>query len=170
MKLASLGEIISALNRQDVRFLIAGGLAVTAHGYGRVTFDVDLVLQMESWNVRHAVSALESIGYRPVAPVSAHELADAEKRETWAREKNMVVFSLRSEQHRETPVDIFITEPFDFDTEYGRALVGDILPGVQARFVCLETLIRMKEQTGREKDREDVRQLRFLLERSDDEP
>lgn len=32
----------------------------------------------------------------------------------------------------------------------------------------IETLIRMKEATGREKDREDVRQLRQLLENADD--
>lgn len=169
MKLSSLGEIVSTLNRHDARFLIAGGLAVAAHGYGRVTFDLDLVLQLEHENVRRAVSALESLGYRPVAPVSAHELADPAKRDTWIREENMVVFSLRSEQHRETPVDIFITEPFDFDVEYNRALVGNILPEVQARFVGLETLISMKEGTGRDKDREDVRQLRMLLEKSDEQ-
>jgi hypothetical protein len=167
MKLSSLGEIVSALNRHRARFLIAGGLAVTAHGYGRVTFDLDLVLQLEYENVRRAMNALESLGYRPVAPVSAHELADPAKRNTWMREKNMVVFSLRSEQHRETPVDIFIAEPFDFETEYDRALVGNILPEVQARFVGLEALIRMKEGTGRDKDREDVRQLRMFLEKPD---
>lgn len=169
MKLSSLGDIVSALNRREVRYLIAGGLAVAAHGYGRVTFDLDLVLQLERENVRRAVSALESLGYRPLVPVSASELADPVKRDTWIREKNMVVFSMRSEQHRETPVDIFVSEPFDFDLEYDRALVGNILPGIQARFVGLETLIRMKEKTGRERDREDVRQLRFLLEKSDEQ-
>ncbi|HET6673926.1 MAG TPA: hypothetical protein VFG71_01235 [Nitrospiraceae bacterium] len=169
MKLSSLREIVSALNRRDVRFLIAGGLAVAAHGYGRVTFDLDIVLQLEPENVHRAVSALESLGYRPVAPVSAHELAEPAKREAWIRDKNMVVFSLRSEQYRETPVDIFVAEPFVFDTEYDRALIGDILPGVPARFICLETLIRMKEQTGREKDREDVRQLKFFLEKPDEQ-
>ena len=45
---------------------------------------------------------------------------------------------------------------------------GDAM-GVPARFICLETLIRMKEQTGREKDREDVRQLRFFLEKPDEQ-
>ena len=34
--------------------------------------------------------------------------------------------------------------------------------------VRIETLIRMKEATGREKDREDVTQLRQLLENADD--
>jgi hypothetical protein len=169
VKLSTLEAIVSALDLHGARYLIVGGLAVAAHGYGRVTFDLDLVIDLERENVRRAIDALESLGYRPVPPVAAQEFADPGHRERWVREKNMLVFSLRSEQHRETPVDILVKEPFDFDLEYDRALVGDLLPDVQARFVCLDTLIRMKEAADREKDREDVRQLRFLLERPDEE-
>jgi hypothetical protein len=80
----------------------------------------------------------------------------------------MVVFGLQSNLHRDTPVDVFVSEPFDFDREYDLALVGEILPGTQARFVRLETLISMKEATMRERDREDVRQLKLLLENPDE--
>jgi hypothetical protein len=168
VKLASLEAIIVVLDQHQVRYLIAGGLAVVAHGYGRVTFDVDLVIQLEPDNVRRAMRALESFGYQPVAPVSAQDFADPAIRRTWIQEKNMVVFGLQSDRHLDTPIDVFVSEPFDFDREYDLALVGDILPGVPARFVCLETLIRMKESTMREKDREDVRQLKLLLENPDE--
>ena len=168
MKLASLEAIIVVLDRHQVRYLIAGGLAVAAHGYGRVTFDVDLVIQLHPDNVRRAMRALESLGYQPIAPVHAQDFADPDIRRTWIQEKNMVVFGLQSDRHLDTPVDVFVSEPFDFDREYDLALVGDILPGIQGRFVCLETLIRMKESTMREKDREDVRQLRLLLENPDE--
>lgn len=70
-------------------------------------------------------------------------------------------------QHPGTPVDIFTAEPFHFDEEYRRALVGEIAPGLMARFVCLDTLIRMKAATGRERDQEDVRTLRQLKEMAD---
>jgi len=169
MKLSSLEAIVSALDRNETRYLIVGGLAVAAHGYGRVTFDLDLVIHLKEKNVQRALAALESLGYRPVAPVAAAEFADPAKRDKWIREKNMVVFTLRSEQHKETPIDMMISEPFDFDIEYDRALVGEIAKGVSARFVCLETLIRMKEDADRERDREDVRQLRLLLETPDEE-
>ncbi|NIA13601.1 MAG: hypothetical protein GWP08_05925 [Nitrospiraceae bacterium] len=169
MKLSDLEAIITALNRRKARYLIAGGLAVVAHGYGRVTFDLDLVIDLKQENVHRVVSALESLGYIPALPVSARDFADPGNREMWIREKNMVVFSLRSEQHRETPVDIFVSEPFDFDLEYRRALVGDLLPDLQVRFVCLETLIGMKEVAGRDKDRDDVGRLRILLEEPDEE-
>jgi predicted nucleotidyltransferase len=167
MKLTSLEAILAALKQHNVRYLIVGGLAVVAHGYGRLTIDVDLVVQLQLSNVTQALEALASLGYRPVAPVSAEQFADPVIREGWIREKNMVVFGLHSPQHPQTPVDIFTSEPFDFDEEDRRALVGEIAPGLAARFVCLETLIKMKAATGRERDQEDVRTLRQLKEQSD---
>jgi hypothetical protein len=121
--------------------------------------------QLQPENVLRAMSALESEGDRPLAPVATRDFADATNRETWIREKGMVVFQLHSDQHRETRIDLFVAEPFDFDHEYDNALVGKILPGLHVRF---EALIRMKEAAGREKDREDVRRLRSLLENPDD--
>jgi hypothetical protein len=33
------------------------------------------------------------------------------------------VLNFWCDRHRDTPVDVFVTEPFNFDEEYGRALV-----------------------------------------------
>jgi len=38
-------EIVTALNDASVPFLTVGGIAVIAHGYGRNTYDVDLVIR-----------------------------------------------------------------------------------------------------------------------------
>ena len=164
MKLASFEAITKALNDADVRYLVVGGLAVAAHGHGRLTFDVDLVLQLQPENVKRAMAALGSLGYRPTVPVPAQQFADAALREMWIREKNMIIFQMHSDQHRETRIDLFITEPFDFDTEYTAALIGEVLPGLETRFVRLETLLLMKAAAGREKDLEDIRQLKLLQE------
>jgi len=43
----SVEAIVDALNAAGVRYLIAGGLAVVAHGYVRFTADVDLILDLE---------------------------------------------------------------------------------------------------------------------------
>ncbi len=44
MEVRSIEAIVRSLNDAGVRYLIAGGLAVIAHGYTRVTQDVDLIL------------------------------------------------------------------------------------------------------------------------------
>lgn len=48
VKLESFESIVRALNDAGVRYLIAGGLAVNAHGYLRFTKDVDFVIQLRS--------------------------------------------------------------------------------------------------------------------------
>lgn len=68
-----------------------------------------------------------------------------------------------SDAQRETPVDLFATEPFSFDREYERALIKP-LGSTAVRFVTIPTLIRMKEAAGRPQDRIDVEHLRMRLE------
>lgn len=161
MKVGSFDSLVRALDEAGVRYLVAGGLAVNAHGYLRFTRDVDIVLQLGRENVLSAFGALELIGYRPLVPVSAADFANEVKRDEWIRDKGMTVLNFWSERHRETPIDVFVTEPFDFDQEYARALIKP-LGAVAVRFVSIPTLIRMKETAGRPQDRIDIEYLRKL--------
>ncbi|MCC6474898.1 MAG: hypothetical protein IT514_14275 [Burkholderiales bacterium] len=163
MKLASVEEIVLCLESAGVRYLVAGGLAVIAHGYLRFTRDVDLVVQLVPGNVEAAFDTLHSLGYRPTVPVTGRQFADPKQREGWIRDKGMQVLPLWSDRHRETPVDIFVTEPFAFDEEYARALVKPLHGSTPVRFVSIRTLIRMKQVAGRAQDIIDVDQLRLAL-------
>jgi hypothetical protein len=144
MKLTSFESIVRALNAADVRFLVAGGMAVNAHGYARFTNDVDLVIRLTEKDILAAFKAFEKIGYKPIAPVTAEKFADPANRKRWAKTKKMTVLQMWSDKHRETPVDIFVTEPFDFDAEYKIALVENLPPKNPVRFVSIRTLIKLK--------------------------
>jgi hypothetical protein len=159
MKLGSFDLLVRALDEAGVRYLVAGGLAVNAHGYLRFTRDIDLVVQLDPRNILSAFAALEKIGYRPLVPVSAAEFADGTKRAGWIRDKGMTVLNFWCDRHRETPVDVFVTEPFPFDEEYSRALVKP-LGAIPVRFVSIPSLIRMKEIAGRAQDKIDIEYLR----------
>ena len=76
MKVASFEAIVRALNDAGVPFIVVGGIAVNTHGYGRVTFDVDLVINFEPEQIRRAFSALAAIGYVPSVPIAAEQFAD----------------------------------------------------------------------------------------------
>jgi len=164
MKLSSFKEIVSALNRAEVRYVLAGGLAVAAHGYGRLTHDVDLVISLEPDNVVRAFKTLEGLGYQPRIPVTGEQFADASLRRQWIEQKGMMVLNLTSDAHRETPVDVFVYEPFDFDDAHAKALTEDLEDGIPVRFVDIRTLIAMKEGTGRTKDLDDIEHLRMIAE------
>jgi hypothetical protein len=162
MRKDSVVAIVEALNRAGIRYVIVGGLAVVAHGFVRFTADVDLLLSMEEENLEKTVTALETLGYRPRAPVSFDEFCNADKRREWAQQKNMVVFSLFSDIHLETEIDLFLEPPIDFETAYGRAMRQEILPGAIAVFCSLDDLIQLKKLAGRAEDQIDIAQLEQL--------
>lgn len=168
MKVSTLEAIASALADAEVSYLVAGGVAVNAHGHQRLTHDLDLVLRLTSDNVLRALEALGELGYRPVLPVPAEQFADPERRAEWISERNMQVFSLVSDRHRDTTIDLFVSEPFDFEEEHRAAFVAELTPGLEIRFVRLPTLIEMKEATGRPLDRDDARHLRWIAEERED--
>lgn len=162
MKLASVEAIARGLDAAGVRYLVVGGLAVIAHGYGRLTMDVDLVVQLEPGNVVAAFDALGKLGYRPRVPVTAAQFANPALRREWIETKDMKVLNLHSDHHRETSVDVFVIEPFDFDTEYARSTVQELAAGTALRIVHRDTLIAMKEAVGRPRDLDDAWHLKHL--------
>jgi hypothetical protein len=164
VKLASVEAIVRALNEAGVRYLIAGGLAVNAHGYLRYTNDLDVVLRLIPDNISRAFAALGALGYKPMAPVTVEQFADRATREGWIRARGMQVLQLWSDRHRETSIDIFVQEPFPFEEEYARALIKPLYGTIEVRFVSIPTLIKMKEAAGREQDRIDIEHLRMRLE------
>ena len=71
----------------------------------------------------------------------------------------MIVLKLWSDEHRRTPVDIFVYEPFDFMVETEAAEALEVCPGVKAPVVSLATLLRMKREAGRPHDLIDIEEL-----------
>lgn len=162
MQARSVEAVIRALEGSGARYLVAGGLAVVAHGYLRFTKDIDLVLALADPNAGRALDALGQLGYRPAVPVVLHDFLDASKRQDWIRNKNARVFPLVSDAHPLTPVEIFLEEPFDFDEAYSHAVRQEVAPLLSAAFVGLDELLAMKRAAAREQDLADVAELERL--------
>jgi hypothetical protein len=126
VRLRTLETILRTLDVANVRYLVAGGVAVNAYGYQRLTQDLDLVIGLQRENVVRALDVLSGLGYRPTVPVAIEEFADPERRAEWIEHKNMQVFSLESDTYPDTTVDIFAREPFDFEVEHAAAETHDL--------------------------------------------
>jgi len=162
MEVRSIEAIVRALNEAQVKYLVVGGLAVNAHGFIRLTRDIDLVLALEPANAAKGLDTLLAIGYHMAIPAKPEEFADAETREHWRRTKEMIVLKLWSDKHQRTPVDIFVYEPFDFAAESETASALEICPGLRAPVVSLETLLQMKRVAGRPQDLIDIEELQRM--------
>jgi len=162
MKKAAFAAIAEALNHAGVAFITVGGIAVVEHGYGRNTYDVDLVIHLAPDSVMRAFGALAQIGYRPRVPITAEQFAQPEERLRLIEEKRMEVLNFWSDEHRETALDIFVSEPFDFVEEYAKAETREISPGLSVRIVTLGTLFEMKHAAGHPKNLADIDELSLL--------
>ena len=169
MKLSTLETIFSALNKAGVRYLVAGGVAVNVHGYQRMTVDLDLVIQLDSDNIKKAMKALHHLEYTPIIPITADDFIDPDTRKSWSETRNMQVLSMQSNQYPETSIDLFIAEPFDFDQEYDSAIQAELSPDTIINIVNIPTLIKMKKKAGRVRDLDDIQHLQMIIEAHDGE-
>ena len=71
-------------------------------------------------------------------------------------------FQLFSDAHIETPIDVFISMPFDFEMEWQNATWLPVIGGSQAPVVALEELLAMKAAVARDQDLIDIGKLRKL--------
>ncbi len=159
MEFRSFEAIVRALNAANVQYLVVGGVAVNAHGFVRLTRDVDIVLALDPANAASGLNALLAIGYRMSIPAKPEDFADSAVREEWRRSKEMIVLKLWSDEHRRTPVDIFVYEPFIFAEESQAAMALEVCPGLLAPIVSLPTLLKMKRTAARPQDFIDIEEL-----------
>ena len=156
--------LFRALNATGSRYVVVGGLATVLHGYARLTADVDLIVDLAPQPARRLVEALVDLGLSPRAPVDAVDFADPARRERWADEKGMQVFSLVDGANPMRAVDLFVRSPIDFELLWSRAQVMP-LESTEVRVASLDDLIALKQLAGRPQDVDDIRQLEQIRRR-----
>ena len=87
-------EFFKALEKESVRYLVVGGVAVNLHGAERMTSDVDLMLALDAENLNRFLIAVRPFGFKPIIPASLEQLLDPQTLDGWIREKNMLAFAL----------------------------------------------------------------------------
>ena len=157
--------VICGLNNAQVSYVVVGGLAVVLHGHTRITGDIDIVLRLEEENVARGLAVVLGLGYLPRAPVNALDLANEQVRETWVKEKGLVVLSFYNPDNPVISIDFFAKYPMD----YGRLLANSVvkrLGQIDIRVCSIGDLIEMKRACQRPRDFEDIAALEILQRRA----
>ncbi|OGS49588.1 MAG: hypothetical protein A3K65_09360 [Euryarchaeota archaeon RBG_16_68_12] len=132
-------DVLAALNRSRVRYLLIGGLASVLHGVPRTTVDIDLVLDPKKENVRRAVRALKRIGL-----VADTEAVDDILAQGGVTASNRVFVDLLTDIPSATFPGLWRRRKA---FRYGR---------VRASAISRADQIRVLRRTGRKKDIEDA--------------
>lgn len=150
-----VAELLSALAKGQVEYVLVGGMAVQLHGYMRSTFDMDLVLAMNDENLVRFIDVAKRFGLTPSIPVPIDSLRDAAQIEQWHREKGMLAFALREPQVGGGVVDILVRPEVPFEQLKQNAVAGELF-SQQVWIASIDDLLKMKRVANRPKDRLDI--------------
>ncbi|MBI3397861.1 MAG: nucleotidyl transferase AbiEii/AbiGii toxin family protein [Deltaproteobacteria bacterium] len=151
--------ILKKLDEKSIRYIVVGGIAVNLYGIPRMTYDIDLLLDLDDKNLKKFLNLLKNWGFKPKVPVDIMDFAKKDKREDWIKNKNMKAFNLVNPAWAISEIDIVIDSPVDYDKAY-KSINKVKLHGVTIPVVSIDDLIKMKEKTKRKQDMADIRYLK----------
>jgi len=155
-------ELFQALEREGVRYLLVGGVAVNLHGAERLTMDIDIMLALDAENLQRFLAAIKPLGLRPAnALVTLEQFCDPAAVDSWIRDKHMLAFQLRPSAGNGPSLDILVKPVVPFDAAYARRVRMDA-DGVQVSVAATVDLVALKSGTNRDIDRADIRALQRL--------
>lgn len=145
-------ELLRLLDAHGVRYVMVGGLAATAHGATRVTFDIDLVPEWTDENLDRLASALVEAEAELLAPDAGAPIGlpiDA---------RSLRQFEISTWRSRLGDLDVIIGTPTttrgvlaSYETLGSRAVERKAF-GVTILVADLDDIIESKQALGREAD------------------
>ncbi len=147
--------VSDVLNKAKINYALVGGYAVALHGAIRGTIDLDFVIALNENQYKCVEKALASIGLVPRLPVSAKEIFQF--RDEYIKNRNLVAWSFINHNNPLEVVNIIITH--DAKKMKTQTLhVG----GMSVKIATIDELVKMKKESGRPQDIEDVKALEKL--------
>ena len=153
-------EILRAFQKQKVKYVLVGGIAVNLLGSLRSTADLDILVEMSDNNLKKIVNIMKKYGYRVKQPVDPIKIADKKTRQDWIKNKHMKAF-IFYKQDELKEVDIIIESPVSFEEARKKTVrikIDDLILPV----ISINNLIKMKKKTGRAIDKLDIDELKKI--------
>ncbi len=155
-------EVFEALNKNNVRYLVVGGVAVNLHGIPRMTYDLDLMIGLDEENIHKTWISLAGIGFIPRVPIVEKDLLNHTRRLELKKNKNMLVVSFFKGSREFNVVDFFIENPVDFDPCFlNRKNI--CISNINVPLIDISDLIEIKKLSNRKQDIDDVMALKNIL-------
>jgi hypothetical protein len=155
-------EILAALARSQIDYIIGGGVACVLHGVERMTMDVDLAVLMSPTNLERFLTVMKQLKLVPRVPVAPEVLLNPKLVESMVTEKGALVFSFLDPDAPIRHVDIFLRKDLSYE-----ALLPDSevinLANFSVRILSKRKLLSIKLgiQPPRTKDLIDIEFLRL---------
>jgi hypothetical protein len=145
-------DMVVALLRASVDFIVIGAHALAAHGLPRATGDFDILVRPSPDNAARVIAALDDFG----APTRAHGVTATDF------EREGAVYQIGLPPRR---IDLLTSiTGVSFDEAWSSRVPARVA-GLEFTVIGREALLKNKRATGRDKDLVDVRALESHAER-----
>lgn len=139
-------DFISALNNNDVEYILVGGYSVILHGYSRTTGDLDIWIKKEKENCHKLLLAFEE-SKMPVFDMTQNNFLS---------NPAMRVFTFGRPPRS---IDIMTNvKGLHFEETFAASKIIEI-ENLKIRLIHLNQLIQAKRASGRHKDLDDIETL-----------
>lgn len=153
-------NVLKEFQRQKVKYIIVGGIAVNLLGALRNTADMDILVEMSDKNLGKVVRILIKQGYSVKQPVNPMGIADKTTRQDWIHNKNIKAFNFYKDNELKE-VDIIIETPVSY--EVAKRTVQWIKCGnIKLPVISIDNLIKMKRKSARDIDKLDINELKII--------
>ena len=139
--LDQLQSVFASFQRNDVKYLVIGGIAAVLYGVPRATFDLDVLIEPSEENASRLLNAMMEAGLGTASLASSDDLLS----------KEITIFTDRIR------LDVLTSTPGIVFEEAWQHRVNMNYKGQSLEVVSLTDLIASKRASGREVDLEDVR-------------
>jgi hypothetical protein len=160
-------ELIWALAGSRLWYCIVGGVAVNLHGVPRLTYDLDIVVVPEAFDLQELERLLVQLGLRCRLPINLADLADPQLRQQLLAERNLVVVTFTDPNDPMREIDVLVSPPIPGKDLVERAMTLD-LDGTAVPIASLSDLIALKRMSGRAQDLDDAAQLERIQTEDED--
>jgi len=141
-------EVLAALERQGVRYVIIGAVALNLQGLARATEGLDLFVEPDAGNIGRLRAALMSVFEDPhVNEITAEDLLGDYPAVQYIPPQGLFHIDILTKLGETFSFEDLESERIDFD-------------GLQVTVVTPETLYRMKKATVRLRDKGDAERIR----------
>jgi hypothetical protein len=155
-------EILEEFQKQKVKYILVGGIAVNLLGSLRSTADLDILVEMSNDNLSKIVKILKKKGYAVKQPVDPLKLSDKKTRDDWIEKKHMKAFNFYKKDGMEE-VDIIIDSPVSF-LDARKNIVYIKVGNIELPVISIDNLIKMKKKVNRSVDKLDIKELKKIKE------
>ena len=93
-----LFELLKALSKAEIKFVVCGGVACVLHGVERATYDLDISVDFDKPNLEKIIDLAKEFGLSPRIPEPVEKLCEKENRDRWVAEKNALVYTFVAER------------------------------------------------------------------------